>query len=91
MWSKGDTATYEGVTGYTVVEGSFDKDGTDAQQVSTLALTGTRNDVDSVYTCTVTPKDGTGQSTDVTLNVFGESMKVLKPVFLNATNPFSEF
>ena len=87
MWSKGNVATYVDVTGYTVVEGTF---GTDGQQVSTLAITGTLNDADSVYTCTVTPKDGTGQSTDVTLNVFGESRKVLKTGFCHCNQSVFE-
>ena len=70
VWKKTGSVDLSNVAGYTVVAGTFN-DGTKTQ-TTTLALTGAVNKADTVYTCDVTPSGGTVQSTQVTLNVFGE-------------------
>ena len=61
------------IAGYTVAAGNFESEA----QISTLALTAAVNTADTTFTCDVTPSGGTAQSTEVTLNVFGMSIKTV--------------
>ena len=68
LWKKSGTADLsDSIAGHTVVAGIFES----GAQVSTLTLTAAVNTADTTFTCDVTPSEGTAQSTEVSLNVFG--------------------
>ena len=74
LWKKaGEDDLSKSIAGHTVVAGNFGS----GAQVSTLTLTAAVNTVDTTFTCNVTPNGGTAQSTEVTLNVFGMSIKTV--------------
>ena len=78
VWKTSGQTNLNSVTGYAVVQGSFDSSG--RTQTTTLALTGAVNNEDKVYTCDVTPEGGSVKSTQVNLNVFGELNPVINIV-----------
>lgn len=69
-WTKvGGSEVSNGVTGYTFVEGAYDK----GAQTTTLTVASAKLNMDSVYNCVITPAaqdDPTEVTTPVELNVY---------------------
>ena len=76
VWKTNGQTNLNGVTGYTIVDGTFDN--TAKTQRTTLALDTTVTSSDRTYTCDVTPNGGTAQSTEILVNIISDRCKCLQ-------------
>ena len=76
VWKTNGQTNLNGVTGYTVVDGTFDN--TPKTQKTTLALATTVTSADKTYTCDVTPTGSTAQSTEIVVNIISDFGKCLQ-------------